>query len=127
MIRIDDLLGARYKRNGRDASKGFDCYGLAIEVSRRLGHALPDIEKARERDYDFEECRKDILKEVKAVEVNEPGECGDVVLMREASGAMSHIGIYLGNGQIIHCDKIGVHVDRVSRLRGLIGRIYRWL
>lgn len=125
MINIDDLIGVKYKRNGR-TKDGFDCFGLAIEVSKRFGHEMPDIEEARKEDYNFDECNKVFLKKVKLEEIPFPKEEGDIVCIHEIGKTVSHIGIYLGNNQIIHCDYHGVHIDRVSRLRGLIGRVYKW-
>lgn len=37
-----DLIGVPYKTNGR-SKKGFDCYGLAIEVLNRYGKHLDDL------------------------------------------------------------------------------------
>lgn len=124
---LDDLIGVRYARNGRTKEQGFDCYGLAIEVERRLGYSLPDIEKAREEDYDFDECRKLCLSKVKARQIETPEKKGDVVLIKDLAGNLTHIGVYLGKGLVIHCDqRFGVHIDKIERLRSLIGRSYTW-
>jgi cell wall-associated NlpC family hydrolase len=40
---LDDLLGLPYKRGAR-GPKAFDCYGLCLEVCRRAGVVLPDVE-----------------------------------------------------------------------------------
>lgn len=125
---LDDLIGVRYTHYGRTKEQGFDCYGLAIEVERRLGHSLPDIEKARREDYDFDECRKIFFAKVKARQTDWPEKKGDVVLMKDMSGNLTHIGVYLGKGRVVHCDRrYGVHIDRIERLRGLVGRCYTWL
>ena len=126
MINIDDLIGVRYKKNGRD-KKGFDCYGLAMEVSKRMGNNLPDLEIVHKDNYDFQECHKAIIKEIKVKQVPEPQKEGDLILIEQLHGVMSHIGVYLGNRQVIHCDRHGTHIDRLERLHGMIGKVYTWL
>lgn len=42
MIDYDDLIGIPFINGGRDRNKGFDCYGLVMEVYRRCGIALPE-------------------------------------------------------------------------------------
>ena len=37
-----DLIGIPYKINGRDSS-GYDCYGLIIEIGKRLNFTFPDF------------------------------------------------------------------------------------
>jgi len=42
MLTYSDLLTATFRYNARGPSH-FDCYGLCMEVSRRLGRTLPEI------------------------------------------------------------------------------------
>lgn len=39
-----DLLGAPFVYGGRSVKEGFDCYGLAMEIYRRLGMRLPEYQ-----------------------------------------------------------------------------------
>lgn len=126
MINVNDLIGVKYAKNGRSRVTGYDCYGLAIEVSKRFGHEMPDIDKAREDNYDFNECYQIGVQQMNLKEIESPTNEGDIVLIHECRGPMSHVGIYLGNGQVIHCDYNGVHIDKLLRLRGLIGKVYTW-
>lgn len=126
-IDIDDLVGVRYCFNGRSKETGFDCYGLAIEVSKRFGHIMPDVEEAWKEDRDFLHCEGLCLSKVEVKRINEPQTPGDVILIKNSRGILNHIGIYLGDGRFIHCNKLGVHLDRVSQYKMLIGRVYKWL
>lgn len=127
MINIDDLLGVRYKRNGRTKEKGFDCYGLAIEVLKRMGKNFPDIEYARRDDYKFDEAERLILKKVNLEQTETPKDAGDIVLISRIRGPAVHIGVYLGNGQIIHCNEDCVHVEQYISLKPFIRRVYKWI
>lgn len=127
MINIDDLLGVRYKHNGRDINTGLDCYGLAIEVEKRFGHFLPDYESFKKNDRDFMFCKDIVLEELrdKVYEVDTPEKEGDVILFNNNS-ILNHIGVYMGNGKFIHCNKYGVHIERIAQCC-YIGKVYRWL
>lgn len=127
MINIDDLLGVRYKHNGRDLNSGFDCYGLAIEVEKRFGHTLPDADEFKSDKRDFTLCKDKALFSLsgKVKEIPVPAEEGDVILFNN-NAVLSHIGVYLGNGRYIHCNRFGVHVERISSCSN-IGKVYRWL
>ena len=58
MIDYDDLIGIPFINGGRDRNKGFDCYGLVMEVYRRCGIALPEYTA----DWDDEEKINSIVQ-----------------------------------------------------------------
>ena len=43
MIKLDDLIGKPYKHNGRGPDF-YDCWGLCLEVAKRLGRELPEYD-----------------------------------------------------------------------------------
>ncbi|MBQ0111956.1 MAG: C40 family peptidase [Bacteroidales bacterium] len=125
-INIDDLVGKPYKKNGRGPD-GYDCYGLAIEVEKRFGHTWLNIEDCTKENYSFDDCLNQWKNEVKVIEIDSPISESDVILIKDRKGIVSHIGVYLGNNQIIHCNYLGVHIDKLTRMNGLIGKVYQWL
>lgn len=127
MINIDDLIGVRYCHNGRSIKTGFDCYGLAIEISKRFGHELPDLEEFLRADREFDVCEKLCLENVKVKPIEKPEEEGDLILIKSREGVLEHIGVYLGHGRFIHCNRLGVHLDSVMNYEHLIERCYTWL
>lgn len=126
-INIDDLLGVKYVHNGRDPKIGLDCYGLAIEVSKRFGHELPDMESFFSSDRIFEDCEAQARNKVNVKVIKEPKTEGDVLLIKNPKGIRSHIGIYLGDGEFIHCNNLGVHLEHLKRYENFIGKVYTWL
>jgi cell wall-associated NlpC family hydrolase len=125
-INIDDLIGVRYKLNGRGYD-GFDCYRLVIEVSKRFGHHLPDIEEMLASGYDFNFYKDKLLPKVRVKEIEYPNDAGDVILFSNNIGVLNHIGVYLGDNKVIHCNKLGVHVDKLDSKFLKIGKVYKWL
>lgn len=126
MINIDDLVGVRYRTNGRSIQGGFDCYGLAIEVEKRFGHNLPDLDEIKMKDRDINSCEELCVKQTKAIQIDYPKTEGDVLFMKDGAGVMNHIGVYLGDGRFIHCNKYGVHIEKVAFYKNMIGRVYTW-
>lgn len=127
-MNIDDLIGMPYVYGGR-GYKGYDCIGLVIEVERRLGHEIPDAEYYRNRDalkqfQTLVEERANQMDQVKLVE--SPEKEGDVLLFKNKLGLLHHIGVYVGNDKFIHCNKYGVHIERLSLFSEKIGRVYTW-
>lgn len=96
------LRDIRYRRGGRNPDSGFDCSGFVSYVFRNgIGVDLPNTSAAQFRDgVDVE---RDQLQK------------GDLVFFRTRGKQVSHVGIYLGNGEFIHAPSRGKRVS-VSHL-----------
>lgn len=124
MIFIDDLLGIPYKLHGRDA-RGYDCYGLVIEVLKRFGFELDDLDSYTKETLSKcfkNETNKIILKN-NLKRVSEPKE-SDIVLFFDR-GIGSHVGVCLGKNKFIHCDALGVRITSLTTYNKR-WEVYRW-
>jgi len=129
--KIHDLVGKRFVNGGRDAIKGFDCWGLVMEVFRRYGITIPDftIDAFSYQDIDKVTNYQMMSKQWK--EVKRPFYDNGVplvVLMRMHPKYIAHVGAYIGNDKIIHTMKAtGVIISRASSLRNRIVGYYRYV
>jgi len=97
------LRDIRYHRGGRAPSTGFDCSGFVRYVfSHSIGLDLPTNSASQ------------FLAGLK-VKRNEM-KTGDLVFFRTRGKAISHVGIYIDNGQFIHSPSAGktVRVDNLN-------------
>lgn len=126
MISIIDLVGCPFKDHGRNRNEGFDCYGLAIEVSKRFGHKLPDL-KYRKADDDIFAKNADDVISVLANDIiqTESQEEGNLIVFFEGE-RMVHIGVILKEDTFIHADRYGVRVMRLSEYFRQNWRLYKW-
>ena len=96
------LRDIRYKRGGREPSTGFDCSGFVRYVFRQgIGADLPNTSAAQ-----FSTGQKIARNDLRS---------GDLVFFRTAGKRISHVGIYVGDGEFIHAPSSGKRVS-VSRL-----------
>lgn len=124
---IDDLLGVRFKNHGRSIEEGFDCYGLAIEVSRRLGHELYDLWYKKSSTETFSENYEEMCKKMSSkIEETSVQELGNLILFAE-NGRMTHIGVILEENIFIHADYQGVRVMRIDDYYRKEWKVYKWL
>ena len=103
-------LGIPYKDKGRDFSS-VDCYGLVYLIyQEEYKIELPDFQ-GTEYVNDYANLWKKIEKE----ELKER----DVILFRTSrtSDAVTHIGLFVGDGKFINCleGNSGVVLDRLER------------
>jgi cell wall-associated NlpC family hydrolase len=92
------LRNIRYRRGGREPSTGFDCSGFVHYVFRQgIGVDLPNTSAAQFRSGQ-EVARKDLRD-------------GDLVFFRTRGKRISHVGIYVGQGQFIHAPSTGKRVS----------------
>jgi len=82
-------LGIPYQWGGASPAAGFDCSGLVMYVYAQLGINLPH-QSAAQYHYGVPVSRGDL-------------EPGDLVFYDN----LSHVAIYIGNGQIVHAPQTG--------------------
>lgn len=124
MVNVTDLLGKPYKPHGRGPD-GYDCYGLVIEVERRYGIELPDFDY---QSYSEEYIAGRILELKKANHAIEIGGYveGAVVLFKNSNGFKNHIGVYIGDNQIVHCNEKGVNIVYTDYADKFVSGVYVW-
>ena len=96
-------LGVRYRFGGQDEKRGFDCAGLVRRVFSTLAINLPRTAAAQYRQG----C---------IVERHEL-QPGDLVFFKNTyKRGISHVGIYIGNGEFVHAAsrRRSVTVDRLD-------------
>lgn len=127
MINISDLIGVRFKTHGRNSKEGFDCYGLAIEVSKRFGHTLEDLWYQKSDNNTFSNNADCMLQKMKdSLKITEKQHEGDLVIFEEA-GKMVHIGVILEENVFIHCDKYGSRIELLNEYYRKQWKVYEWL
>lgn len=125
---INDLLGVRFKNHGRSIEEGFDCYGLAIEVSKRLGHELCDLWYEESRPKTFVDNFENVFDCMSSsVEETTEQNLGNLILFADEKGRMVHIGVILEEGVFIHADNGGVRVNRIEDYFRKSWKVYKWL
>jgi len=105
------MVGVKYRYGGSDPSAGFDCSGLVYYTFSSNGHPVPRTSREQ-----FAAARKIPLAD--AVE-------GDLVFFRDQE-KLSHVGIYLGDGQFVHAPSSGgtvsvANLDAPYYQRHLVG------
>lgn len=110
-LNISDLIGVPYKENGRSKDEGFDCYGLAIEVERRLGKTLQDV-MYDNHDLQLAEQNAPTLnvKKKDSYDILNVGDCLEIEFMNEL-----HIGVVISSKEFIHATyNQGVRISRLT-------------
>lgn len=104
------FLGNRYVYGGTSLTNGTDCSGFTMGVYRHFGYSLPRTSGAQ----------------AAATRTVSPGSerVGDLFFY--GSGSVSHVAIYIGNGQIIHASnhRDGIKISSAYYRRPIkIGRV----
>lgn len=106
-IDISDLIGVPYKENGRSL-EGLDCYGLAIEVEKRIGKNLIDV-YYNNHNIELSDEYSPLLNIRKIVNVY-PG-----ALLEMHIGSELHIGVAITKDLMIHATKNqGVRISKIN-------------
>lgn len=81
--------GYRYKWAGSDPSTGFDCSGFVNYVYKQF-------------DYSMERTAQNIYNTNGTAVSKEELQPGDLVFFGWGAGSITHVGLYIGDGQFIH-------------------------
>lgn len=125
MIDVSEYIGIKYKAHGRSKEEGFDCYGFILDVMKNKNQHLPDFEYKEINNDVFVNCFNKALELGKARKISSPYE-GAFVLFSNKRGLKTHIGIYVGDGYIAHCNKYGVHLESVHLFDNYNKEYYIW-
>lgn len=127
-----DLIGVPFLDKGRDQKRGLDCWGLVLEVQRRIGNAVPDY--GVPSCYDSAACdawHRSVSVGGDWQEVSEPSP-GDVVAMEtnpNMPGVIDHYGVFIGGGRFIHAiqkHEVSAPKLRLASMFGKVRGFYRW-
>ena len=121
-VSINDLIGCKYKIHGRNKEEGFDCLGTMIEVLRRNGIFIPDV------DYNNPEQYEDVyihyMSTVEYKKIDFPTDLCIIVI--KVKGEPTHVGVYLGDGLFIHATKDkGILVEPLHRWEKRVEGYYK--
>ena len=94
------MVGTPYRYGGADPSTGFDCSGLVYYSFTSNGHIVPRTSQAQ-------------YGAARIIPLAEAAE-GDLLFFRDQE-KLSHVGIYLGDGEFVHAPSTGDSV-RVARI-----------
>ena len=95
------FVGNPYVWGGTSLTNGADCSGFVMSVLKHFGISVPRV--SRDQAKAGVRVTSDQMKP------------GDLVFYANSSGVVNHVGMYIGNGQV---------VNAASRRSGI--RIYRW-
>ena len=121
-VSVTDLLGCKYKVHGRNKEEGYDCLGLNIEVLRRNGITIPDVDYENPEQY--EEVFVEMQNKVVYEKVDFPTEL--CIIVFKVRGEPTHTGIYLGGGIFIHATKDGVRAEPLHRWENRVEGYYKF-
>lgn len=104
-VRVDlveyakQFLGNPYVWGGESLTKGVDCSGFVLCIYKKYGIKLPHYSVAQS------ECGTKI-----STSELQPG---DLIFYADSTGTINHVGIYIGNSQVIHASspKSGIKIS----------------
>ena len=95
------FVGNPYVWGGTSLTNGADCSGFVMSVLKHFGISVPRVSRDQARSG--------------VAVTSSDMKPGDLVFYANSSGVVNHVGMYIGNGQV---------VNAASRRSGI--RIYRW-
>jgi len=108
-------VGTKYVHGGETPTHGFDCSGLVRYIVAALHIAVPRT--AAKQAFAGVEVPRDTSQLL-------PGDL--ITFGRGSKGAVSHIGIYVGNGRIIHASTKAHEVIETDLMNPKVAGVKKW-
>lgn len=121
-----DLIGRPFREFGR-GPEAYDCFGLWIEINKRLGIKVLDYGQLIGENSETI-CKKADEYRPKFTKIKEP-QPGDLILFRTDTGLTDHIGVIVQPGLFLHVlKKQGILCTYLDNYfwRGRIEGLYRY-
>ena len=124
---VKNYIGIPFVSGGRDET-GCDCYGLVrLVLKEEYGISLPLLNSDYTNALSVAETKRLFFENVPLLcgeRIKEPEE--KAVALMNMCGRLCHVGLYAGEGYIIHSrHKVGVVCERLSSPQ-LAGRVEGW-
>lgn len=98
-----EMMGRRYEYGGTgEEGQGFDCSGLIQYAYAKHGVSLPRV------SADQAKQGTPVAKDPNAL------LAGDLLTFSNSGGPVTHVALYIGNGQFIHSASSGVQISLLS-------------
>jgi cell wall-associated NlpC family hydrolase len=107
-------VGTPYVHGGETPARGFDCSGLVRYLVAALHIVVPRT--AARQAFAGVAVPRDTARMLP----------GDLVTFGRGKGAVSHIGIYVGNGRIVHASTKAGEVIETDLLKPKVAGVKRW-
>ena len=107
-------IGTKYVHGGETPDHGFDCSGLVRYIVAALHIVVPRT--AAKQAFAGVRVPKDTSQMLP----------GDLVTFGRGKGAVSHIGIYVGNGRIVHASTKAGEVIETDLLKPKVAGVKKW-
>ena len=98
-----NFVGNPYKWGGTSLTKGADCSGFVQSIYKQFGYELPRVSKDQAKSAGYCNVTPDLDHLLP----------GDLIFYTNNKGVVDHVGMYIGNGKIVHAanKKDGIKVS----------------
>lgn len=98
-----NFIGNPYKWGGTSLTNGADCSGFVQSIYKQFGYTLPRVSKDQAKSAGYMDVTPDEAHLLP----------GDLIFYTDNKGVVNHVGIYIGNGQIVHAAtrKAGIKIS----------------
>jgi len=124
-VTVTDFIGTKYTVHGRTLEEGLDCYGVIFLYYKEIKKIiLPDPFYSGVSSSEKDKVGNMLLKGIPAERIEKPET--DCLISIKCGGKLSHIGLYLGNGMMLHSThSTGCVIQDIQRYSNKIEGFYR--